>query len=90
MRTYRGAQGSLLNALCDLNGKEAQKEGMCVHVPLLHFAVRQTLTLESNCTPTEINLRKRARKSKSKVDMCGGSEACRWIWRPQAACMLLK
>ncbi|CAI9171034.1 unnamed protein product [Rangifer tarandus platyrhynchus] len=22
--------------------------------------------------------------------MCGGSEACGWIWQPQAACMLLK
>ena len=60
--TYRGAQGSLLNSLCDLNGKEAQKEGMSVHVPLIHFAVWQKVTLESNCTPTEINLRKRARK----------------------------
>ena len=32
MRTYYIAQGTLLNALCDQNGKEIQKrEDICIH-----------------------------------------------------------
>ena len=33
MRTYRIAQGTLLNALCDLNGKEIQKiVDICIYM----------------------------------------------------------
>ena len=33
MRTYCIAQGTLLNALCDLNGKEIRgRRGMCAHM----------------------------------------------------------
>ena len=33
MRTYYIAQGTPLNALCDLNGKEIQKRGdICTHI----------------------------------------------------------
>ena len=32
MKTYCIAQGTRLNALCDLNGEEVQKEGVYVYV----------------------------------------------------------
>ena len=46
MRTYRIAQGTLLNVCGDLNGKEIQKGGgaIYVNVQLIYFAVWQKLT----------------------------------------------
>ena len=53
MRTDCIAQGTLLRALCDLNGKEIQKRGdicvcvcVCIYIYLIHFAVKQ----ENNMT----------------------------------------
>ena len=35
------AQGTPLNVLCDLNGKEIQQRGdMCMDLELIHFAVQ--------------------------------------------------
>ena len=39
MRTYYIVQGTLLGALCDLNGKEIKNEEIQVYIQVFHFAV---------------------------------------------------
>ena len=45
MQTYCRAQGALLSALWDTNGKEIQKRGgACIYIWLINFAIQQKLT----------------------------------------------
>ena len=57
MRTCCTAQGTLLNALCDLNGKEIQERGdICIHIADSFCCTVETNTiLQSNYTPIKIN-----------------------------------
>ena len=38
-------------------GRKSKKEGLCVYVKLIHFALQQKLTLQSNYVPIKINLK---------------------------------
>ena len=50
MRAYCIAQGTLLNAHGDLNGKEIQKDGIYVYIWLMHFAVQKKITQHCKAT----------------------------------------
>ena len=66
MRTFCIAQGTLLNVLWYLNGKETPPKGdMCTCVvDLLCYTAETNATLQSNHTPIKINFRKTANKTK--------------------------
>ena len=50
MKAYCIAQGTLLNAHGDLNGKEIQKDGIYVYIWLMHFAVQKKITQHCKAT----------------------------------------
>ena len=62
----------IYSVLCgDLNGKEVQKGGdacVCVAESLCWTAVTNTM-LDSNCTPIQINLKKKEKKEKEGLSM---------------------
>ena len=68
MRTYYITQGTLLNALCDLKGKEVQKGGdtwICVADSLCCTPETNT-TLEGNYTQIKINFFKKKEKTRTR------------------------
>ena len=66
MRTYCIAQGTLVNALWWLNGKEILKEGICMHIT--DFAVQQKLT--QHCKATILQERFLKEKAEEAI----------WVW----------
>ena len=68
MRTYYITQGTLLNALCDLKGKEVQKGGdtWISGADSLCCTPETNTTLEGNYTQIKIFFKKRKREEQER------------------------